>query len=126
MSSPFALTRGIDQQRVAVPDAPDGLFVFELGHANRGDARLGITDYHEITQEFTRAPQSAFLEPVVQISPNDFTGAWDFSVRLNSVVVYERSLRPDVPPLTLTDIKIPLATATPGLNTLTFRLELVG
>lgn len=128
MSTPFALTRGQSQQRIQVSDAADGSFVFELGHASGGDARLQILDYQEVAQDFVRPAQAAFIAPVVQITPNDFTGMWELTARLNAAVVYRRALRVDVPPMTLHDIMIPLAAApaAPAVNTLVFRLELVG
>ena len=129
MSSPFAQYRGDLQQRILDPGTPDGAFVFELGQANRGDARFAIGDFHEVKQDFLRAPQSAFVAPIVNIIPCDDDGLyceWEFSIRLNGVVMYTRKLETGIPQFALSDIRVPLALAVapPATNELAFRLEL--
>lgn len=130
MASPFEKDLGVHQGRIAVADAPDGTFVYELGHALLADANLDVGDFREIKQDVVFDGQSQFVRPVVRITAPEViaTGLeWEFSMKLNGTVVVTRRIKADAKPVTLTDLAISLADSLgpPATDEILFRLELV-
>jgi len=130
MSSPFALNRGITQQRIASASAPDGSYLFELGDSSNGDARLAAGDYHEVDQDIVIPPEIYLIRPTVKLRLRDDLPAgrsWLLRAFLNGTEVYARTFTIKPPTSrTLTDIAIPLndANGAPSTDNIAFRLEL--
>lgn len=120
---------GTLQGRIPKADAPDGSFVYEIGHASMRDALVNPGDYHEVTQTFLKSSGSLFILAtiVIRVPPVlPIASTWTLSAALNSVVLISRRLRLSKRAITLDDWKISLAdaNAAPTTNTLKFRLEL--
>ena len=121
---------GVHQGRIAKPDAAEGSFVYELGHALLRDAVVLDGDSHTVGQDFVVSPGSTFIRasvviraPVVPVSGN-----WVVHALINQVIVVSRRLRASKRPVVLSDWAISLADADPAptLNTLGFMLEYNG
>lgn len=120
----------IHQGRIQKAGAPEGKFVYELGHALLRDCIVNIGDYHEVSQEFMKHIDSKFIKPNVTIvtPPVLPIGTlWMVSAKLNGDLMTSRVLRPSKRTIVLEDWRISLANALPppGKNTITFRLELI-
>jgi hypothetical protein len=129
-TSPFAQNRGFSQQRVASATAADGSYVFELGDAGFGDARIGVGDYHQVSQTVEIPAQIFLFRPVVKVVLREELPAgrqWQLKAFLNGVEVYSRVFTYEPPfTLNLVDIAIPLneANFSPATDIIAFRLEL--
>lgn len=126
----FTKDLGIHQGRIALSDAPDGSFVYELGHALLRDSSARVGDYHEVKQIFVMTDASKFIKAsvVVKTPPILPVGdAWLVSAWLNNVQMVDRRLRISKRVLILEDWRVSLAAASPSpsVNVLAFRLELV-
>lgn len=129
MAGAFSLDLGTAQGRIASSYAPDGSYVFELGHANLDLGWLKTGDYHEVKQDIVADGEAAFVRARVRIqSPPDLVGySWRLSARLNGVTRMTRVISAGSRIVTLQDIAIPLALGNtpPTSNEIAFRLELI-
>lgn len=126
----FTKDIAIHQGRIQKAGAPEGSFVYELGHALLRDCIVKVGDYHEVSQEFMKHVDSKFIAPnITVVTPAALpVGAlWLVSAKLNNVLMVYRELRTSKRPIVLEDWRINLANAlpAPGKNTITFRLELI-
>ena len=128
--SPFFRDRGTQQGRIQVEGAPDGDWVYELGHSAREGGYFNVGDYHQVEQDINAPDGQAGLVRVdvdVVLPDTLPTGPaleWEFTVRLNGTVVYTRRLPAGPRSITLRDIAISLAASSPP-DVAAFRLELV-
>ena len=127
----FQIDRGIHQARISKTNAPEGAFVYELGHALMHERDVVIGDSHQITSTFVREAQSLYVRAsVVVVAPPQMPllAAWEVSAWLNDTKLISRLVRVNKRPLKLEDWRISLANSNPppATNTLAFRLELVG
>ena len=126
----FTKDLGLHQGRIPLANAPEGSFVYELGHALLGDGAVNVGDHHEITQVFTVTAGSKYITASirVRVPPALPVGAaWVVSASLNGTQMVQRRLRIAKRLLVLEDWAISLASAhaAPTTNTLALRLELV-
>lgn len=126
----FTYDLGVHQGRMPLPNAPDGAFVYELGHAKLADYSVQVGDFHEVSQSFTVTPgaRCAYASIVVTTPPVLPAGsAWEVSAWLNGTKMVARRLRPSKRQIALHDWRVSLAAAaaSPATNVLAFRLELV-
>jgi hypothetical protein len=126
----FTKDLGVHQGRIARANAPDGAFVYELGHALLQAVNVSAGDFHEISQPIVVAPGSKTIRASIVVTtpavlPIGHT--WEVSAWLNGTKMIVRRLRPSKRPITLEDWRISLvaASAAPTTNLLAFRLELV-
>ena len=124
--SPFFRDRGEQQGRILV----DGDWVYELGHAGREGGVFNVGDYHQVAQVIGTPDAQADLVrlDVDVVLPDSLPTApaleWEFTARLNGVVLYTRRLRAEPRSITLRDVALSLAASAPP-DTVAFRLELV-
>ena len=128
MASPWETDLGTYQGRIAEDDAPEGAYVFELGHALRAKRDLAIGDYHEVKQTLPFDQAAYLLRATIQITPPDAIPAgyaFLLTGRLNGAVVASRRIARTSKPITLTDFAIPLwnAAGEPAVEDFAFRLE---
>lgn len=120
---------GVSQGRIPVVDAPDGAFVYELGHALRASERINFGDFHEVKQSLVIDAQTGVVRMAVRVVPPDALPSghfWEVSVRLNAVVVFTRRLTTGRFPVDLMDMAIPLSNSLrPAPDEIAVRLELV-
>ncbi len=97
--SPWTRELGQHQGRIAASDAPQGAFVFELGHALPGreaDLLEGATA--EVRQTATVAPGTRLLRVSVRVRPPSSTPpgglVWEVSLLVNGVVHASHVLAP--------------------------------
>lgn len=130
MRNAFTKEFGTRQGRIARLGAPEGLFVYELGHSLRADAVVKVGDYHEISQSFVAEPLTKTIRLTVTVETPVILPvgrSWELSARLNGVIAVSRRLRPSKRTLVLSDWCIDLSDANPNpaSNLIAFRLELV-
>ena len=128
--NPFDHDIGIHQGRIPASDAPDGAYVYELGHALMAEANCAIGDNHVVGQVLTLSPQTHFLRASIRLRVPDglpVGAAWQFTADLNGVVFYTRRIHAAELELELDDLRVSTAGAnfTPLGDTLAFKLELV-
>lgn len=127
----FSYDLGTYQGRMPVSDAPDGAYVYELGHAKLMDASVKVGDFHEVSQQLQLSGDARYIQASIVITtPLALPAAglaWEVSAWLNDVKMVSRQLRRSRRRIQLDDWRISLAgaNAPPALNTLKFRLELV-
>lgn len=127
----FTRDRGVHQGRIRKANAPDGVYVYEIGHALLAQSSAAIGDFHAIETTFVRETQALYVRAALSIvipETPPLTAAWEVSGWLNGLKVVSRRLRLSKRPLLLDDWRISLANSNPppATNTLAFRLELVG
>lgn len=128
MSSPFTNAIGVSQGRIATSDAPDGSYVFELGHQAFGDVRLAVGDRHEVYQSLVRSPESYFFTCRVRVrTPDDWVGTerYQLTMRLNGTPFYTRTIKRTDRDIDIQDIGVSLVGAIPPpmTNSIAVRLE---
>jgi hypothetical protein len=126
--NPFNKDRGIHQERIASATAPEGAYVYELGHALLADVNVGVGDYHEVRQSLTLSAQAQVLKAsiVVTVPPVlPDSASWEVSGWLNGTKMVSRILRRSKRKLVLDDIRISLYDANRTTDVIAFRLELV-
>ena len=130
MASPWEKDLGTHQGRIQSDAAPEGSYVFELGHAQREAANLAIGDYREVKQTITIDPGAAVARVAVRIVRPPALPAgygWLLTARLNGAVKASRPIRVGGGALEIEDFAIPLANANgpPSTDEIAFRLEVV-
>jgi len=130
MATPFAQYRGSGQQRTAGSLSQDsGAFVYELGSAFFGDARLAVGDLHRVEQAFTKSAESYFVRCRVRVrTPNDWIGSerYTLTVRLDGVARYTRSIVLSDLNVDCFTIAVPMVSAAPGIHIIGVQLERTG
>lgn len=126
----FTKDLGVHQGRVASATAPEGSYVYELGHALLQDVNLAVGDHHEVSQSFVLSAQAQMLRATIHIEVPPVLpvgAAWEVSGWLNGTKMVSRRLRPSKRILVLDDLRISLFAAhgAPSTDTVAFRLELV-
>ena len=112
----FQIDRGIHQARISKTNAPEGAFVYELGHALMHERDVVIGDSHQITSTFVREAQSLYVRAsVVVVAPPQMPllAAWEVSAWLNDTKLISRLVRVNKRPLKLEDWRISLANSNP-------------
>lgn len=128
MATPWETDLGTYQGRIEVDGAPEGSYVFELGHALRAKRNLAIGDYHEVKQSLP-IDQAAYLlrATIVIVPPEVMPAGYGFLLtgRLNGAVVASRPIPRNSKPIVLSDFAIPLwnAAGEPAVEDIAFRLE---
>jgi hypothetical protein len=126
--NPFNKDIGIHQGRIALATAPEGTYVYELGHALLNDANVAEDDYHQVSQELTFTPQAKLLKASIVVTvPSELPPiglSWEVSGWLNGQKMVSRKLRASKRVLVLDDIRISLHDAIGGSNVVAFRLAL--
>lgn len=130
MTSAFEIDLGTYQGRIAADNAPDGSYVYELGHALNAEREMVLGDYHEISQETVLDPEAAVIRVTLNITaPSTLPVGlgWEITGRLNGAVRASRKIVAGRLPRTITDLAISTAGAAgaPSTDTLAFRLEVV-
>lgn len=127
----FTKDRGTYQGRIAHADAPEGTFVYELGHSLLQPANVQVGDYHEISQVLLMEDQAHFVRAsVILVTPRNLPigESWEVSAWLRGERMVTRRLRPSKRVLVLSDWRIRLRALgvdeAPEME-LKFRLELV-
>jgi hypothetical protein len=126
----FTKDFGVHQGRIAASAAPDGAFVYELGHALMQNVNVRAGDFHEVSQMLTVTAQAKSIRASVIVHTPavlPLGAAWEVSAWLNGTKLVSRRLRPSKRVIELTDWRLSLlgANAAPAMNTVAFRLELV-
>lgn len=121
---------GVHQGRIVLAPAPEGAFVYELGHALLRDANVAVGDFHEVKQTFTVSAGSKFLRASIVVTVPKVLpvgSGWLLSATLNNVRMVNRQLRVSKHVIKLEDWRVSLAgaAAAPATNVIAFRLELV-
>lgn len=127
----FEIDRGYQQGRIQKVNAPQGSYVYELGHSLMFERNMAIGDRHQVESTFVREPSSLYVRATIiaKVPPNlPPLAQWEVSGWLNGIKMVSRALRVSKRPLVLEDWRISLANSNPppATNTLAFRLELVG
>lgn len=130
MATPWEKDLGTYQGRIASSAAPEGSYVFELGHALRSAFNLAVGDYHEVKQTVTLDHGSSVLRASVRVvSPLTIPFGFGFllTARLNGTVKVSRPIKSGGRTVTIEDFAIPLmnANGAPGTDEIAFRLEVV-
>lgn len=128
MASPWETELGTTQGRIAASGAPEGEYVYELGHALLGKRQLAVGDYHEVKQSVVLDDAAKLARATVRfVAPPTIPAGhgWLFTMRLNGSVVASRQIRRGARTIEVSDLAIPLfaATGPPGSDELAFRLE---
>lgn len=127
MPTPFDFGLGLTQGRVEDVNAPEGSYVFELGHAGgRTTSDVDVGDYSEISQAITVGAEELLARITVRvIEPNIASAnvAWEIVGELGGSPFFRRRLTSQGRTLELTDLAVGLAGG--GATTLAFRLEAV-
>jgi hypothetical protein len=127
MPTPFDFGLGLTQGRVEDADAPEGSYVFELGHAGgRTSSDVDVGDYSEISQTITIGAEELLARITVRvIEPNvaSTNVAWELVGELGGTPFFRRRLTSQGRTLELSDLAVGLAAG--GTVDLTFRLEAV-
>lgn len=127
----FTKDLGLYQGRIARLDAPEGSYVYELGHALLQLASVEVGDYHEVAQTFVMDNEAHLVKAsIVVATPEQLPigSSWEVSAWLRSVKMVSRLLRPSKRVLELSDWRIRLRALgvdeDPNIE-VKFRLELV-
>lgn len=121
---------GTHQGRIRVPDAPDGSFVYQFGHALAGTmAKVTDGDLHAIAQavDFAgiKTVRATIRTRPIALSNLILKARWRFQFGVTgadafSIPTGERNIR------TYRDVTIPVANLPPGPANLYFQLDLEG
>lgn len=128
MATPFDMGLGETQGRIEASDAPEGDYVFELGHAfGRTQAYIDVGDYSEISQDVTHDGTELMIRSTVKVIEPSVVSteiAWDFIGKVDGSEFIRRRLEFLGRSLTLSDIALSIyGKSSP--TTITFRLEAV-
>jgi len=128
MASPWEQDLGTHQGRIATADAPEGAYVFELGHALHAKRNLAVGDYHEVQQTVTLDGAARLMRASVRFAAPPVIPAghgWLFTMRLNGAVFASREIKRGARTIEIEDLAIPLdgASGPPGTDVIAYRLE---
>jgi hypothetical protein len=123
--TPFDYSLGTAQGRMEAVDAPEGDYVFELGHVGaETQARIAVGDYSEVSQSIAHGAEEFLVRTTIKVvEPDDPSAsvAWDVVGYVDAVEFFRRRLQPLGRALTLTDLALSLVGGTTP-TTIAFRL----
>lgn len=128
MASPFAQALGVLQGRITSSSAPEGEYVYELGHSGRVEGAFTLGDETSLTQSFAFGAQYALLRcAVVLHTPRNIEDGyvWAFEAAYDGLLFYRRRIEADSRRITVSDIALPLTHSPlpPGTADVTFTLR---
>jgi hypothetical protein len=129
--NPFTKDLGVHQGRIVRADAPEGSYVYELGHALLQGVNVDVGDYHEVAQTFVMDNQAHLVRATIRVVTPPILpigSSWEVSAWLRGVKMVRRVLRPSKRVVELSDWRIRLRALgvdeDPNIE-VKFRLELV-
>lgn len=128
MATPFDFGLGQTQGRIQATGAPEGSYVFELGHAfAKTQAWLSVGDYSEISQDVTHETTEVLIRFAVKVtepSTSNPNVAWDLIGKVDGSEFVRRRIEFLGRSMILTDLGLSIyGKSSP--TTITFRLEAV-
>jgi hypothetical protein len=128
MPTAFEFGLGLTQGRVEDANAPEGTYVFELGHeGGRTTSDIAVGDYSEVSQSINIGAEELMARVSILVIEPDVEStsvAWDIVGYIDSSEFIRRRLTFQGRALELSDIAVSLAGGG-APATLAFRLEAV-
>lgn len=126
----FTKDRGVHQGRIAKANAPEGVYVYELGHALLAERTVEIGDSHRVSQTFMRDVNAKYVRAsIVIVTPPVLpsNAVWEVSGWVNDERMVVRRLRRSKRVITLDDWRLRVADLPPppSPTTVMFQLMLV-